>query len=309
MKFQNIIESVYFNPWSITDAGWWDVHRIVKPHLLGAEMPKQVGDFMAMRARHAAFAGDIASIRAATGDDDLPDFDFFGNPIEKMQVAPNGTAVIPIFGTLLNHASLMSQMCGATSYQRIQSDLKVAGATPEIRDVVLKIGSPGGMCNGMKETSDAIFRLRETGKRVRAVADTMIGSAAFALATSCESIAITESTTIGSVGAFCAMIDQRKAFEAQGLLVEVFRSGDYKGAGMPGTSLTEKQREEIQSRSDYYGAQFRELVNSTRTIEKKLLQGQEFIGRSAIESGFADIIIQDIGDGCAPVDEDGDADF
>ena len=344
MKFQNIIEAVYFKPWSITDAGWRDVHRIVKPHILGEALPPNVQSFINSRvAKSKADTGDdlkcpncgcvfdgkkepeIAmgsvacpncgkpvnqddtnekSLSFTGDDDDSPETDFFGQTIEQMQVTPDGLAIIPVFGPLINHASLMDRMCGACSYQQIQNDLLTAISTPGIKRIVLKIGSPGGMCNGMVETSRRILQVREAGIPIKAISDTCIASAAYALATSCDSIEITDSTMIGNVGSLCAVLDSSKAYEIMGLLVQVFKSGEFKGAGMDGTSLTEKQKAEFQAHSDYFGEQFREIVRSTRTIDERLLRGQTFIGAGAIENGFADKIIEDICSGYATDDDD-----
>jgi hypothetical protein len=72
---------------------------------------------------------------------------------------------------------------------------------------------------------------------------------------------------------------------------------------MDGTSLSPKQKAEFQKHADFFGEQLREVVRSTRIIDESLLRGQEFIGPEAIEKGFADSIIEDIGAGYAP-DED-----
>jgi ClpP class serine protease len=296
MKFQHVIEEVYFKPWSITDAGFRDVHRVVSPHIRGESLPAHVQNFLS------------AHIKADT-DDDCPDSDFFGQPIEQLQITPDGLAILPVFGPLINHASLMDRMCGACSYQQIQKDLLTSISTPGIKRIVLKIGSPGGMCNGMIETVRRIFQVREMGIPIKAISDTCVGSAAYALAAACDSIEITESTMIGSVGSFCAVLDSSKAYATAGLLVQVFKSGEMKGAGVDGTSLSKKQEEEFQARSDYYGEQFREVVRSTRNIDESLLQGQVFIGQKAIETGFADKIIEDIGDGCADCGDDDDCDY
>jgi len=162
MRFQHIIESVYFKPWSITDAGWRDIHRIVKPHVLGAELPAAAQQFLSRRngINQTSAADALARLEAS---DECPETDFFGQPIEQLQVTPDGLAIIPVYGPLLNHASLLDRMCGACSYPQIQNDLRTAAATPGVKRAILKIGSPGGMCNGLSETSKAIFRFRESG--------------------------------------------------------------------------------------------------------------------------------------------------
>lgn len=303
MKFQHIIEAVYFKPWSITDAGWSDIHRIVKPHLLGGELPPAVQNFISSRLVKSKDE-TFEKLQADSGDDDCPDTDFFGEPIEKFQMTPDGLAIVPVFGPLINHASLMDQMCGACSYQQIQNDLATAQATPGLKRIVMNINSPGGMCNGMKETVNRIFQVREANIPIKAICDTGCFSAAYGLASACDGIEITETTMIGNVGTLWPILDSSKAYEIEGLLMQVFKSGDIKGAGITGTSLSSKQKDEFQKLVDYFGNQFREIVRSTRNIEENLLQGQIFIGHDAVGKGFADLIIEDIADGYAPGEDD-----
>ena len=307
MKFQQIIETIYFKPWSITDAGWLDIHRVVKPHLLGQALPPAVQNFINSRGGKPVGQDDaVEKALSFVADDESPETDFFGQPIEQFQVTPDGLAIVPVFGPLINHASLMDRMCGACSYQQIQNDLATAKATPGLKRIVMKIGSPGGMCNGMKETINRIFQIREAGIPIKAISDTGIGSAAYGLAAACDSIAITETTMVGSVGSYCAILDSSKAYEIEGLLMQIFASGEYKGAGMDGTSLSAKQKEEFQRHAEFFGEQFREVVRSTRIIDEPLLRGQVFAGTDAIEKGFADSIIEDLADGNAPDEEDDD---
>ena len=350
MKFQHIIEAVYYKPWNIMDAGWYDINRIVKPHVLGAALPANVEKFIAARMDRRAFRAAsstlvkcpecgtefdsamqpetamgavdcphcgqpvipedsaVAKMLADSGEDS-PDTDFFGEPIERFQVTPDGLAIIPVFGPLINHASLMDRMCGACSYQQIQNDLQAALGAKNLQRIILKIGSPGGMCNGMAETCRKIMQVREMGIPIKAICDTVCGSAAYGLAASCDSIEITETAMIGCVGSMIAILDSSKAMELVGLSQTVIKSGDYKGAGMDGTALTKEQRAEFQARVAVYGEQFREIVRSNRMIEEDLLQGQTFIGQDAIDKGFADRLIEDMGDGCAPDEESDDGLF
>ena len=273
MKFQRIIEAVYFQPWSITRDGWMAVHQILKPYLAGKEPPQVKAD----------------------GDDDT---DFFGNPIPKMEVTADGVAIIPIIGTLIHHASLLDKACGACSYDDIKEDLHSALGHANLKKIILHVSSPGGMCIGCTETADLISEIRDMGCPIETVTDEMIGSAAYYLVSGCSKISITPSAMIGSVGTFAAILDEKLAFEMHGLKMDIIKSGEYKGAGIPGTTLTPEQRADLQSAVDHYAALFRNHVGQCRpVIDEKLKQGQAFIGADAVEKGFADALIDDVRDG------------
>ena len=272
MKFQRIIETVYFQPWSITRDGWMAVHKILAPYLAGKEPPK---------------------IKADDGETD-----FFGNAIPKMQITPEGVAIIPIIGTLIHHASLMDKLCGACSYDDVKNDLRDALGQANLKKIVLHIASPGGMCMGATETAELITQIREMGYRIEAVTDELIGSAAYYLAAGCDKISCTPSALVGSIGTFAAILDESLAFEMEGLKMEVIKSGEFKGAGIPGTKLSDAQRAEMQSRVDLYAKLFRDHVSKYRpVIDKADMQGQAFIGAEAVARGFADAVIDDVRDG------------
>ena len=237
---------------------------------------------------------DEAFEKMLSDDGGCPDTDFFGEPIKKLEITPDGVAIIPICGTLIHHASLLDKMCGACSYDDIKRDIKTVRGTMGVRKTRFLIDSPGGMAQGMPECGLEIMRLAQDGMPTEAVSDTVIGSAAYGLACCCQKILVTETCSIGSVGSYIAILDSSKAAAMQGYSVDVIKSGDYKGAGIEGTSLTAKQREMYQNLSDTHGEIFRELVRSNRIIEEKFLQGQHYLGAQGIELGFADKLIEDM---------------
>jgi signal peptide peptidase SppA len=267
MKLQHIIQAVYFQPWAITREGWGAVNAIVRNHLDGRHVPKAEED---------------------------AETDFFGNAMPKMEINDDGVAIIPIKGTLLQHASMMEKMCGACSYQDIQHDLDTASRAARLQKVVLDIDSPGGMCVGNQETASMVARMVRQGIRVEAVTDTQMCSAAYNIAAAATQITCTPSAIIGSIGAMMAVLDQSSAFEMVGLKQEVFASGPFKGAGVPGTALTDDQRMQLQSMVDKYAGMFKNHVRANRIVDEETMQGQVFIGSQAMDAGLVDSVMRDM---------------
>ena len=90
---------------------------------------------------------------------------------------------------------------GATSYSEIISAAEVLAADDEIADVIMTIDSGGGAVAGMNACTDALRKLRESGKLKASYTDRVCGSAAYALA--CQAPQIIAKTTgdiIGSIG-------------------------------------------------------------------------------------------------------------
>jgi ClpP class serine protease len=264
MKFQRLIQAVYYQPWSITHDAWMDIHRLIKPHLSGAALPEVKSDGM----------------------------DFFGNALPEMKIEFD-TATIPIIGTLVRHASLIEKACGCVSYEDIKEDLKEAMATPGVTKIRLVIDSPGGQCVGNIECAQAIAEAAQFFD-VEAVSDGQICSAAYALAAGARRILITPSAIVGSVGAFVAIEDSSKAADMAGIRIDVIKDGDVKGAGIPGTALSPDQRDDIQRMVTKYADMFRSHVDEYRIIDGSNLNGSCFVGTDAEESGFVDGIISDI---------------
>lgn len=276
MKFQQIIQAVYFEPWSITREGWSAVHAIVGPRLAdpAAPLPKAEDD---------------------------PETDFFGNAIPKLEVTDEGVAIVPVCGTLLQHASMLDKMCGACSYDDIVRDLGVACSVRALSKIVLHIDSPGGMCRGNQEAAARVAAIRESGIRIEAVTDTVMASAAYNLAAGCHRISCTPTAMVGSIGSMSAMLDASLAYEMRGLKVEVLASGPLKGAGWPGTSLTPEQRDYLQGLVDKYAGMFKDHVRAYRPVDEEAMQGQVFIGSAARDVGLVDDEVEEVGN-CLCVD-------
>lgn len=264
MKFQRIVQALYFQPWSITHESWLEISRIVKPYISGTPLPSPRADGLG----------------------------FFGQPLPAMKIEFD-TATIPIIGPLVQHASLIEKMCGACSYDDVRKDLKQATETPGVSRIRLVIDSPGGQCVGNIECARAISDLAQF-MDVEAVCDGQACSAAYALACGARRFVCTPSAIIGSVGAFVAIEDSSKLAEMAGLKIDVIKDGDLKGAGIPGTALSAEQRSDLLKMVSKYAAMFREHVNAFRMIAAGNLNGAVFVGQDALEAGFVDEIVEDI---------------
>jgi ClpP class serine protease len=77
-------------------------------------------------------------------------------------------------------------------------------------------------------------------------------------------------------------IDSAEKFRSQGLKVEVFAAGKFKGMGTPGVSLSEEQRALIQSDLEEVAADFKTAVLARgRKIPDEAMEGQSFSARKA----------------------------
>ena len=115
-----------------------------------------------------------------------------------------GVATIPITGPLVRHASMMTDISGATSYAQIRKDLQAAIDSPAVRAIVLAIDSPGGEVNGVSELATAIGEANKA-KPVTAYVGGTAASAAYWLASAADSIVVSPTAGLGSIGAVLAV--------------------------------------------------------------------------------------------------------
>ncbi len=263
MKFQHIIDALYRQPLAITEAGFQTIDALVRPIIFEGKRPET---------------------------------DLSGSPMPQMKIE-NGIAVIPIIGPLLQHASLLSKQCGATSYDDIREDLETA-AKSRVDSVIMNINSPGGQVIGCLECAEFIRDFQEETKiPVYAFTDTQMCSAAYFLASACDTIFAARSAMMGSIGVIVAFMDSSKAMDQAGLKPMIFTSGKYKATGSPGVAFTPEQIEYLESMVADGFAQFADFVSSQRPqISLDNMQGQIFWGEQALAAGLIDDTVNSIDD-------------
>ncbi len=179
---------------------------------------------------------------------------FLANPRELPQrgqssllTVENGVGVVTMSGPMIRNPDLLSQILfNAVDTEEITAAVREAANRPDIEAVFLDIDSPGGTVTGTPELAQAVA---DAGKQkpVYAFSSGLMCSAAYWVASQAQAIYVTPSARVGSIGVIQPIIDDSEAFKNAGLKVEVFAAGKFKSIGMPGVSLTDSQRECIQS--------------------------------------------------------------
>ena len=203
----------------------------------------------------------------------------------------DGIGVVAIEGPILRKPDLFARIFfGATSSEDIGEALREAGERDDIKAVFLNIDSPGGTVAGTPELAAAVKALNGS-KPVYAFSSGLMCSAAYWIASQARAIYATPSAQVGSIGVVQAVIDNTAALDQAGLKVEVFSIGKYKAMGAPGTSLTDDQRELIQSNLAEIAAEFHDAVLSRgRAIPAEAMEGQTFSGKQAQRHNLAGMV-------------------
>lgn len=213
------------------------------------------------------------------------DLEYSAGPREReMQ---QGVYVLDVCGPLEHHHSDHFD-----SFHDIARCVGEALDNPDVRAIVLRIDSPGGVANGMASTSRAIRRKADRlGKPIFAYADEQICSAAYGLACAADEIWGPPTAEIGSVGVILPVVDQTEANAAAGIRVELLVTGARKGDGHPDKPLDDAAIDALQARVDAIGADFFDLVAEARGMSPEdvaALQAGVFMGAEAVDRGLAD---------------------
>jgi len=267
MKYTRIIEAVTSTPWAILPAKLAVIRDLIAFRAAGGKL---TADEIQARL-------EVEPIGAASG---------------SKRAGTNGVAIIPITGTIMPRANLMSEYSGGTSVQSLTKQLRAALNDPEVGSILLDIDSPGGQVSNVPELAAEILASRGD-KPIVAVANTLAASAAYWLAASADEIVVSPSAEVGSIGVLAMHQDVSQALEREGVVVNFIHAGKYKVEGNPYQPLDDEARGAIQARVDDYYDMFINAVAKGRGVKASDVRGGFGEGRvvgakEAVRLGMAD---------------------
>jgi signal peptide peptidase SppA len=210
--------------------------------------------------------------------------------VPKAYIAEDGTGVIPIAGVIGKGLSPIEKMTGAVDVNAIADAIDEFSANPQVTRIAFQVSSPGGTVTGVEELAN---KVRNISKPTMAYTDSEMASAAYWIASAADKVVASPSSTVGSIGVYMTIADMTEMAKAQGIKMVVIKSGKFKGAGIPGTSLSEEQVANLQQGVDEIHADFKASVLQTRKLVKaEDMEGQVFSGKQAAQrnlvTGLAD---------------------
>lgn len=255
MKFYHVLNAIYNEPWLIKPSAHKTIQELVNSRLAGIEI------------------NDIS----------LPE-----PPVMQVE---DGIAIIPIDGVIGRKLGMIEKACGAVGVEEIASWIKEAESNPNIKGIVFDIDSPGGTVGGVPELAEEI---KSISKPKIAFTSGQMASAAYWLASSADRVFATQSADVGSIGVYLPFYDETKAFEQEGIKVELIKAGKLKGTGYPGTALSESQRDDLQKGVDQIYALFKSAILKTRNVPDEAMQGQTFLAEEAQKNNLIDGQVRNI---------------
>ncbi len=162
----------------------------------------------------------------------------------------------------------------------------------EFPALLLRIDSPGGTVGDSQEIHSALLRLREKGCRVVASFGNISASGGVYIGVGAEKIVANAGTITGSIGVILRGNNLSKLLERIGIRFETIKSGAFKDILSPDRSLSDEEKELLQSLIDNSYGQFVNAVSTGRNLPEETVRsfadGRVFTGEQAKGLGLVD---------------------
>lgn len=213
---------------------------------------------------------------------------------DRQDVTPQ-SSVIKVFDSLVSKNG--GGDSGSTSYESITNQINLAisnGST----SLTFYIDSPGGEVNGLFGLAAFIASLPSRGIETIAFTDGSATSAAYVIASACQTIVATESSILGSIGVIMTLIDVTEADKKAGVNYTILRSKDSKALINPHESLPTKAIDDATKML----AVLDDIMNKTVSTNRSVLSmdtimnlaGGTVLAEEALSLGLIDGIVTSI---------------
>ncbi|MFZ5833018.1 MAG: signal peptide peptidase SppA [Planctomycetota bacterium] len=210
--------------------------------------------------------------------------------VRRAETSGQQIAVISIEGSLTKRGSSF----GAGSLVRARQAIREAARDPDIGGIMLVIDSPGGTVAGTADLAREVAQAKSR-KPVHAFVEDLCASAAYWVASQCDRVAANDATAlVGSIGTYVALYDYSAMAAKEGIKAVVIRAGAFKGAGTPGTEITDDQRAYWQEIVDKTQAEFSAGVAAGRGLPAarvaELADGRVHVAGDALKLQLIDAV-------------------
>lgn len=239
-------------------------------------------EFMELRAAGQAFTDEEIQARIA------------GRPARAAARNVGAVAVLPLHGVIAPRMNMMTEVSGGTSAELFGAQLRMVMDDPDISAVILDVDSPGGSVFGVEELASTIRSMRGR-KPMVAVANHLMASAAYWLASQADEIIASPSSQVGSIGVIAVHQDLSEAEAKVGVKTTLVTAGTHKADGHDGAPLSEGARASMQTMVDgYYTAFVRDVAKGrgvkATDVRNGYGEGRVVSATEAVALGMADSV-------------------
>ena len=188
--------------------------------------------------------------------------------------------VIEVVGVIANSRETIEQL------KRFRED-------DDIRAIVIRVDSPGGVVGPSQEIYREIVRTKAT-KKVIASMGAVAASGGYYVIAGTDGIVANPGTITGSIGVIMQYTNIQELFSKIGLSPVVIKSGKYKDAGSPVRAMTPEEQQYLKAFVDRLHQQFVSAIAEGRQLDlakvQDLADGRIYTGQDAMDLGLVDRI-------------------
>jgi signal peptide peptidase SppA len=215
--------------------------------------------------------------------------------IERPAPKPQGgIAVVPIMGALSRRGDFFTDILGWATYEGIAEAVAQLAADRSIARIVLRVDSPGGTVFGVEDAAQAVADAAKR-KPVVAIADGLMASAAYWVASGATEIIATPGSELGSIGVIAVHTDVSGALAQEGVVATELKAGKHKGEGSPLRPLSDDDRAALEERIEAQYQLFTARVARGRKVSVEDVragfgEGRVLTAQAAVKAGLANRI-------------------
>lgn len=200
----------------------------------------------------------------------------------------NGVAIIPLMGPIFPRANMMTRMSGASSIEEFSNKFDDAISNPNVKSIILQVDSPGGSVLGVNEAASKVFAAQDQIKPIVSIAEGMMCSAAYLVASQAHKVYATEGAIVGSIGVVMRIDSDERQKLNEGIDPVIIKTGKFKAIG--NGPVTDEQKSSLQSMVDDYFGKFQAAVQKARPLANmgEVSTGETWIGAKAQGKGLID---------------------
>ncbi len=197
-------------------------------------------------------------------------------------------AVVAIRGTMMKQVGSLSEGASTVLARRA---IRAAVADKSVDAILLLIDSPGGTVAGTRDLAEEVAAAGKH-KPVFAYIEDLGASAAYWVASQASQIYANATALVGSIGTFAVLWDFSQQADKLGIKVHVIKAGEFKGAGVEGTEITDEQLANWQRIVNELNEHFLVAVSQgrglARSVVNVLADGRVHVGEKAQALGLID---------------------
>jgi signal peptide peptidase SppA len=207
--------------------------------------------------------------------------------------ASGSAAVVPVYGVIVPRGDFLNSS-GSTSVEGLTKVLRALDANPQVSEIILDIDSPGGSVLGVDELAEIMAN--EIKTPITAVANHLMASAAYWIASAADKIVATPSAIVGSIGVYSMHTDMSGAAEKAGIKTTIVHAGARKVEGNPFEGLSDEVLANIQTDINETYDVFTARVAAGRGVSQSTVksasfgEGSTLSSREALSVGMIDEI-------------------